>query len=228
MLVSLESLAENGLLEPHEAHLHGGNDEHGVDFPAVVEFKEARLRRAFTRLAKGPAAMARAFEEFLADPPSWLPDYVLFAAVREARAASLVALARALARSRQAALDDVRSGGLAGDPLSSFLQFVFERQWAALARQARDRGIPPRRPSIYVARAPRCGRIAISSVLLPDGARAVAGVPPDYFSADGQLWAIRSIAGTSTRARATHGGSTVCEPAQRASMSCASITSSVS
>ena len=193
LLVSLESLAEDGLLEPGETHLPGGEDQHAVDYPAVVAFKEARLRRAFARLAKGPAAMARAFEEFVADPPAWLPDFVLFAAVREARGGQAWWHWPLPLRDREpAALDDVRSGGLAqAIRYHSFVQFVFERQWAALAAHARDRGVSLLGDlPIYVAHesAEMWAHRDLFD-LLPDGtARRVAGVPPDYFSAEGQLW----------------------------------------
>jgi len=193
LLVSLEKLAEDGLLEAHEARWRGGEDEHGVNFPSVIAFKEARLRRAFGRLGRAPAATARAFEEFLAAPPSWLGDFALFAAVREARGGQAWWHWPAPLRDRDpAALQDVRTGGLAeAIRYHSFVQFLFARQWAALAAHAHERGVSLLGDlPIYVAHeSAEVWAHRDLFDLLPDGtARAVAGVPPDYFSADGQLW----------------------------------------
>ena len=193
LLVSLEALAEDGLLEPDETRLREGSDAHTVDFPAVIAFKEGRLRRAFGRLPRASAAVARAFEHFLAEPPAWLPDFALFAAVREARGGQAWWHWPAPLRDREpAALEEVRSGGLAeAIRYHSFVQFAFERQWTVLAAHAHERGVSLLGDlPIYVAH--ESAEVWAHRDLFdlePSGtARAVAGVPPDYFSADGQLW----------------------------------------
>jgi 4-alpha-glucanotransferase len=193
LLVSLEGLAEEGLLEAGEVRLALGESEDRVGYPTVVAFKEARLRRAFGRLARGPAALVRAFEGFLGNLPAWLPDFLLFAAVREARGGQAWWRWPAPLRDREAsALEDVRSGGLAESiRYHAFVQFMFERQWHALARHCHERGVSLLGDlPIYVAHeSAEVWAHRELFDLLPDGtARAVAGVPPDYFSADGQLW----------------------------------------
>ena len=72
-----------------------------------------------------------------------------------------------------------------------FLQFKFDRQWKALKKYANEKGIKiigdlP----LYVA----CDSVDVwchPELFMLDGdlnPEKVAGVPPDYFSADGQLW----------------------------------------
>jgi 4-alpha-glucanotransferase len=193
LLVSLEALADDGLLDAREARLPGGELEDRVDFPAVIAFKEVRLRRAFARLGKGPAAIARAFEEFLAAPPAWLPDFASFSAVRDARGGQAWWHWPAPLRDREpSALRDLRAGGFAeAIRYHSFVQFVFERQWRSLAVHARERDISLLGDlPIYVAHesAEVWAHRDLFDLLTDGTARAVAGVPPDYFSADGQLW----------------------------------------
>ena len=91
--------------------------------------------------------------------------------------------AEALDRYRTALSDDVA--------LFTYIQYLFYRQWAALRAYARERGVGiigdlP----IYVAMdsadvwaSPESFQLDEKNVPV-----AVAGVPPDYFSADGQLW----------------------------------------
>src|SRR5262249_8586226 len=158
-----------------------GEDDHAVDFPSVVAFKEARLRRAFARLGRAPAALGRAFEEFLAAPPAWLADFALFAAIREARGGEAWWHWPAPLRDREpAALDDLRTGGHAeAIRYHSFVQFVFERQWKTLAAHARERSVALLGDlPIYVAHeSAEVWAHRDLFDLLPDGtARAVAGV----------------------------------------------------
>jgi 4-alpha-glucanotransferase len=64
-------------------------------------------------------------------------------------------------------------------------QVRFEREWRALRRYANDRGIRILGDMpVYVA--PQSADHRLHPELFTDG--EVAGVPPDYFSEDGQLW----------------------------------------
>lgn len=72
-----------------------------------------------------------------------------------------------------------------------FLQYLFQVQWQALHEAARKKGITILGDlPIYVAHnSADCWAHQELFDLLPSGLpREVAGVPPDYFSKDGQLW----------------------------------------
>ena len=72
-----------------------------------------------------------------------------------------------------------------------FLQYLFQVQWQALHEAARKKGITILGDlPIYVAHnSADCWAHQDLFDLLPSGLpREVAGVPPDYFSKDGQLW----------------------------------------
>lgn len=193
LLVSLETLVEEGLLAAGDERLADGEREDRVDYPRAIAFKESRLRRAFERRSRAPAAWLASFEQFSASPPAWLPDFALYAAIREARGGEPWWHWPAPLRDRDpAALEEVRASGLAeAIRYHSFVQFLFERQWRALAEHAHARGVALLGDiPIYVAHeSAEVWAHRELFDLLPDGtARALAGVPPDYFSADGQLW----------------------------------------
>src|SRR5262249_15517754 len=105
LLLSLEGFAEQGLL--HVDELEGpAFPEERVDFPAVARFKRDRLAKAFSRLG---AAEKRALDEFAQIQSTWLPDYALFVALREAqRGAPWIEWDEELRRRRPKALASAR------------------------------------------------------------------------------------------------------------------------
>ena len=76
--------------------------------------------------------------------------------------------------------------------LHEFGQFLFDRQWLALKKFANERGVKIHRRCADLRRARfrrTCGPTRTSSCSTPtESPTVVAGVPPDYFSADGQHW----------------------------------------
>ena len=161
-----------------------------VDYPAARRRRERQLRRAYGRLRGDELER---FEAFRAAPPAWLPDYALFAAIREARLEQPWWKWPAPIRDRDPeALADARRYGFAEEiRYQEYVQFLFDVEWDYLARGCRRRGVRligdlP----IYVAHdSAEVWAHRELFDLLPDGTpRAVAGVPPDYFSKEGQLW----------------------------------------
>jgi 4-alpha-glucanotransferase len=147
---------------------------------------------AFLDPAALPELDTAAHREYLAAQADWLPDYALFVALREAAGgASWVDWPEALRRREPAALEHARHVHAARIRAVCAGQYAFEVQWQAMRDHAHARGVRlfgdlP----IYVApdsvETWACGE----QFRLDAGGRAtaVAGVPPDYFSADGQLW----------------------------------------
>ncbi len=132
------------------------------------------------------------FEQWRAESAAWLDDYLLFEAIGEEhggapwwrwpvplRDRSLQALNAAAKRLESRLLERAR------------VQWRFDMQWRALREhaEARDIRIFGDLP-IYVA-PDSVATWANRRQFQLDGtgqARAVSGVPPDYFAADGQLW----------------------------------------
>jgi 4-alpha-glucanotransferase len=193
LLISLDRLAGEGLLDG--ADLQGLPELHQweVEYGPVIDLKGRLLRRAFDRFRTGAAAEQRAaFEDFRAKHAGWLPDYALFAALKAEHGGQPWTTWDIPLRLRHdAALAEARQR-LAGEiRFHEFVQFHFSRQWADLRRYANERdvrivGDVP----IFVAHdsADVWANRPLFQLDEAGNPRVVAGVPPDYFSATGQLW----------------------------------------
>jgi len=190
-LIDLDLLAADGLLtrEEIEAVDWGGDPRH-VDYGKIYEGRFAVLARA---KARGWARDREAVRAFAEENDAWLPDYALFMALK--RRFGMRAWSEwpdegarlrepdALARRREELHEDVE--------LFTYLQFLFFRQWAALKAYVNGLGIRiigdlpiyVAMDSVDVWAAPEQFQLDERGV-----PTEVAGVPPDCFSEDGQLW----------------------------------------
>ena len=130
------------------------------------------------------------FEEFCEENKSWLPDYALFMALKKAHGgAGFMGWEEPLRLRDPEALETARRELADEIDFQSFLQYQFERQWTALKAYANRQGISiigdiP----IYVpADSAEVWAYPELFQLHEDGScKAVAGCPPDGFSAVGQ------------------------------------------
>ncbi len=189
-LVSPELLAEDGLLEPGEidgAELFPGPH---IDFARMVPFKERLFSRAYDRFVR--MGEMRDFERFRRDQAWWLDDFALFSAIRtDLGGLPWHRWPDGLKRRNPGALR--REAERLHDSMdrSRFLQYVFMQQWLRLRSYCRGRDvriigdIP-----IYMDYDSVDVWAHPDYFMLDDELRptAVAGVPPDVFSATGQLW----------------------------------------
>lgn len=187
LLVSTERLLADGLVTPEEIvpeqQLAGGT----VDFDAVAAFKNRVLRQAFSRFT-GNAA----FDAFVSDQRAWLDDYALFMALKAAHGgAAWSDWNPAVARRDSTALAVARQQLAAEMMYQRFVQFRFFGDQRIIRDHARTLGIQiigdlP----IFVALDSADVWAHPEYFHLDAGGRptVVAGVPPDYFSATGQLW----------------------------------------
>ncbi|TAK53168.1 MAG: 4-alpha-glucanotransferase [Gammaproteobacteria bacterium] len=155
--------------------------------------REQAWRRAWVAFRnRRPAGMIGEFEAFRERERGWLDDFALFMALREQHGRAAWTAWPVELRDRDAAALSRARRGLA-DPIGAhtFAQFLFARQWSALRAHAHARGVLlfgdlpvyPAHDSAEVW----AGRSLFD--LGADGRpRRVSGVPPDAFSADGQLW----------------------------------------
>ena len=193
LLVSLDALVDDGWLDA--ADLAGAADfpRDSVDYDAVAAFKLPLLDRAFRRFEAEASPQDRAaFEAFRAANAAWLDDYALFMAVKEAHGGAEWTewdedIARrepeALARWRDRQKDAVRA--------REFGQHLFFSQWQRLKDHCRERDVALMGDiPIFVASdsADVWSHPELFQLELDGTPSFVAGVPPDYFSATGQLW----------------------------------------
>jgi 4-alpha-glucanotransferase len=191
-LLSPELLAQDGLVAPSFwAGKQFPNDH--VDYGLVNPFKTALLHEAWTNFRGGKAAgLKDDFARYAEDEASWLEDFALYTAVRDALGGlPLQDWPKDLLRRDPVALASVEKELADQVQMHKFGQFLFDRQWAALKTFAAERGIKIMGDApIFVAPDSADVWARPDEYLLdPDrNPTVVAGVPPDYFAADGQHW----------------------------------------
>jgi 4-alpha-glucanotransferase len=193
LMISLEGLAEDGLLSREDLATEHGFSAERVDYGAVTGFKMDRLRRAHGRFRNDPHHGQRGeYERFLQAERDWLEDYALFMAIKESRdGGSRLDWDQDLVRRRPEALEEARSSLLGDVDFHSFVQFEFSRQWSAMKQYANSRGVRIMGDiPIFVALDSADVWAYQDRFHLDERGRptVVAGVPPDYFSPTGQRW----------------------------------------
>jgi 4-alpha-glucanotransferase len=191
-LVSLELLERDGLLQADEVVAPGRlSSAPRAHHPASRRFRAKRLRWAFERFRARPEAQ-RALAAFTEENHDWLPDYALYQALH--RAHSRLPWTRwdaALRRREPGALARARSDLGLEVELETFVQREFARQWAALRDRARELGVRLLGDMPMFVAHDSADVWTHQHLFRLDHAgerTLLAGVPPDYFSADGQLW----------------------------------------
>lgn len=189
-LIDLELLVQEGILAQEDlAGLAFGSDPASVEYGRIVVSHDTALRRAFARAG---GRLAEEVEAFAQGAP-WLADYALFMAVKaHFGGVSFQEWPDEAIRLREPAAM-AHYGALLAEEIQyiRFAQYLFFKQWRALKAYANARGVKLLGDMpIYVA--PDSSDLwANPELFLMDEARRpsfVAGVPPDYFSAEGQLW----------------------------------------
>jgi 4-alpha-glucanotransferase len=165
-----------------------------VDFGWVIQYKLPLLKKAAENFhVRALLARRENYEEFCRQNASWLDDYALFIALKEAHGGEAVwnKWNRDIAARQPDALARVRKRLVAEIAIEKYVQYQFFKQWSELKTYCHERGIQMMGDiPIFVAHDsadvwayPELFRLE------PDGSlSAQAGVPPDYFSATGQLW----------------------------------------
>ena len=192
LLVSLELMVREGWLD--EAPLRGVEFLEGrAIYEAAQAFKLPLLARAAAEFNVRATAPQRAdFDAFCARESHWLDDFSLFMAAKRLYDGIAWYDWDAPHRDREpAAMARMRQTEAAQIHAIQFTQWCFFRQWNALRSLCRERGIQLMGDiPIYAAGDSAdvwCARHLWH--LTETGAPSlVAGVPPDYFSATGQLW----------------------------------------
>ncbi|MBI4817856.1 MAG: 4-alpha-glucanotransferase [Deltaproteobacteria bacterium] len=189
LLVSLEDLIDSGLLRTSE--LPAPRPGHLADFGYAYEVKAAAFRKASQRFMKNKELTGE-LERFRSEMGSWLGDFAKFAALKAKFDGKPWTEWPAEVRDRDPSAMELLSRELAAEiELAEIIQFLFHKQWRYLteyahAKKLRLMGDVP----IFVA-GDSADVWANRSVFRLDDAGqpiVVAGVPPDYFSEDGQLW----------------------------------------
>jgi len=194
MLVGLDALVREGLLGPSSLAELAGLPTAYVDYQKVIPARQAALSSACRRFnARRFAGLRTAYEEFLhAHDRNWLHDYAMFRMLKTRHGEQAWPNWEAsYLRREPAALRAAEAKSHQTIDCIKFIQFLFDRQWHDLKQYAGEHGIVlfgdmP----IYIAldSADAWTQPALLQIDAAGRPIRVAGVPPDYFSSEGQLW----------------------------------------
>ncbi len=189
LLISLDLLAEDGYLEDRDISNQPEYNAYTTEFTKVIENKTALLGKAFEAFKNRPA---RGFRSFIKNA-LWLRDYCLFMTAKEIfDGKGWFHWPEGFARRDPKTLTDFSAQHKERLLYYSFEQFVFFSQWSVLRSLSRKKGITlfgdlP----IYVGydsadvwSHQNLFTLDPQTLTLTE----VSGVPPDYFSSQGQRW----------------------------------------
>ncbi|MDX1657065.1 MAG: 4-alpha-glucanotransferase, partial [Candidatus Competibacteraceae bacterium] len=192
LLISPEWLAQDGWLDQQDLDSAPDFPLDTVDYGWAIPWKRELLARARHNFQQRANDDQRAeFDAFCRHHGHWLDDFTLFAALKERHQCPWTSWDPALVARDRAALQQARWELAQSVSDHEFIQFQFFRQWTRLRHHAHGRGVRlVGDVPIFVAH-DSADVWAHPQWFYLDAAgqpTVVAGVPPDYFSATGQLW----------------------------------------
>lgn len=192
LLVSPDGLIEDGFLQAADCEGYSFSVEE-IDYDAVISFKRRLLNRAWTSFRAGTRKDVQAAYDLFRDLHGhWLDDYALFRALKaQHHDASYLEWPPELIRRAPDVL--ARAQRDLADQIDQirFAQFVLFRQGERVTAYARAKGVRLIGDLPFFISPDSSDLWANAKLFLVDEYHRpcfVAGVPPDYFSAEGQLW----------------------------------------
>ncbi|MGA9354241.1 MAG: 4-alpha-glucanotransferase [Terriglobales bacterium] len=193
LLISPDLLVSDWLIKAGDAESRFSDD--AVDYDSVIPFKQRLLETAWANFKAGQKStgdLAPAYDEFCAAQSHWLEDYALFRALKaKYHGAYYLEWPADLVQRSPSALADARRELASQIDQVRFAQFLLFRQADQLKVHAHARGVSLIGDLPFFVSPDSSDVWANPELFLLDEQhrpRFVAGVPPDYFSAQGQLW----------------------------------------
>jgi len=195
LLVSLERLVEDGDLAPGELTQTRPNfPESAVDFGLVAEYKFPLLKKAAANFSRAASAERRTdYADFCRRNDAWLENYAFFMALKVAHGGKGIwnEWDQDIATRQPQALAAWQERLAAEISVRKYAQYQFFRQWQELKQYCHERSIALMGDiPIFVAHdsADVWAHPELFHLDARGNPSAQSGVPPDYFSATGQLW----------------------------------------
>jgi 4-alpha-glucanotransferase len=196
--IDLEELVHRGYLQEVDLDPLRRLPRERVDYGQLYIQLPPLWQRAFERFLALGQDDDSTFVRFCEEQSFWLPRYGLFMALKEIFRGQPFTRWPKVFQNQESAVEFLK--GNAGEPYQDlplrqkkhdFLQFTFHRQWRHLLEYAHRRGISligdlPIFPGMDSA--DFWGHRRLFQTDKNGRARHVAGVPPDAYAAEGQLW----------------------------------------
>ena len=193
-LIDFDLLIEAHLLSEEDLRdVFFGDNEEYIDYGAIYNQKYSLLRKAYENFKSSDNhEMRENLEHFKRENASWLNDYSLYISLKNHfNGLPWNEWAHDIKNREHGAMEHYKNE-LADDiEYHNFIQFLFFKQWGDVKRYANENGIKIIGDIPIFVAADSSDAWANPEIFLFDEERKpvkVAGVPPDYFSATGQLW----------------------------------------
>lgn len=193
-LIDFDLLIEAHLLSEEDLRdIFFGDNEEYIDYGAIYNQKYPLLRKAYENFKSSDNhEMRENLEHFKRENASWLNDYSLYISLKNHfNGLPWNEWAHDIKNREHGAMEHYKNE-LADDiEYHNFIQFLFFKQWGDVKRYANENGIKIIGDIPIFVAADSSDAWANPEIFLFDEERKpvkVAGVPPDYFSATGQLW----------------------------------------
>jgi 4-alpha-glucanotransferase len=193
LFISLDDLVEEGFLTAEDVASVPRSQLERINYGKVIEFKSELLAKAFLNFKKTTdTALQTAFLAFCQKNDWWLNDYALFRVLKDKNGGqSWDKWDKPLTKRDPAALAKAETEFSDEVEEHKFFQYQFFKQWSKLKAYANEKKIAivgdlpifVAYDSVDVWRYPEFFKLDEDGTPI-----VVSGVPPDYFSATGQLW----------------------------------------
>ncbi len=192
-LISIEALEAEGLATGAEVTRSAITSElDKVDYAQLYEVRRPVLYDVAAEFAqRADKEQQKSFRDFCRAQSSWLDDFALYMAIKEVQQKSWQDWPAPLRERKVDALKKEATERAQAIEVQKVLQWFFSEQWSKVREKAKSVGVQILGDiPIFVAMDSADAWAHQELFQLDESGRpeAVAGVPPDYFSADGQLW----------------------------------------
>ncbi|WP_423149506.1 malto-oligosyltrehalose synthase [Rubrolithibacter danxiaensis] len=192
LLISPEKLVKDGLLTEKEVLKHCLPIGNYVDYKVANEVKLVLFEKAFQRFKSEENKLKPAFDEFCEKEKDWLSDFALYTILRDSHQGNPWFQWPDTYKNREtSALEKAEKHFKEELEKVKFLQFIFFKQWDELKAYCKDCDIKLFGDLPFYISYDSADVWANQSIFnLDENGKmtGVAGVPPDYFSENGQLW----------------------------------------
>jgi malto-oligosyltrehalose synthase/4-alpha-glucanotransferase len=193
LLISPELLAKDGLLKPEDLSQYHLPQTGSVDYEQAKLVKDELLEKAWQQFNTGEHELLKQpFTDFCITEASWLHDFALYLLLKELNGGQAwfqweepfkqrdSSTLEALVKEHTEAINKIK-----------WVQFVFQQQWKRLRTYCNNRGIQMFGDMPFYISYDSVDVWSNREIFAVDAEgqmTGVAGVPPDSFSEDGQLW----------------------------------------
>ena len=186
-LIDLETLAKEGYLSFEDINIDFGDDVEKINYGLIYERKLPILRKAYINFKEDDD-----FTKFEKENSYWLEDFAQFSAFKEYFGGiSWLEWPKEYKNRDSKALETLNSKLENEIKYFKFLQYIFFKQWKNVKAYANSKGIEIIGDIPIFVSMDSADAWSNNEIFQFDKDRnpvKVAGVPPDYFSATGQLW----------------------------------------